>query len=242
MTRQTGNAHPRSVLARSVLAKPALAKPALAVLLFLGASTGATPAPGAPGREAGCPNINPALAISVGANESEFHKNDARVILRGDVTIDQGVLHLAADEVIIEYLQGDTRDIGSQGRVNSLLARGTVKIVCENDRAHGGEAFYNVAGHTIQLTHNVLLVRDDNVLKGESLFIDLDTGHMSIEGGGTPIEGDEAVRTDTRIKAVFTPASPDTEQQSEQNANEPDPATGSQGTASETTPDPEPRQ
>ncbi len=184
----------------------ALKKRTIASLLLVGAVGVAAPAYAAPGAEAGCPNINPELAISVGANESEFLKQETRVILRGDVTIDQGVLHLAADEVTIEYLQGDTRDNGSQGKVNSLLARGTVKIVCENDRAHGGEAFYNVARRTIQLTHDVLLVRKENILKGETLFIDLDTGHMTIEGGGTPMTDSTEIARDTRIKAVFTPA------------------------------------
>ena len=165
-----------------------------------------TPTQAAPGAAAGCPNVNPELAISVGAGESEFLKQDAKVILRGDVTIDQGVLHLAADEVIIEYLQGSTRDKGSQGKVNSLQARGTVKIVCENDRAHGGEAFYDVARRTIRLTRDVLLVREDNILKGETLFIDLDTGRMTIEGGGTPMTDSAQIAADTRIKAVFTPA------------------------------------
>lgn len=164
-----------------------------------------SPALAAAGEAAGCPNVNPELAISVGANASEFRKEAGQVVLQGDVTIDQGVLHLAADEVTIEYLQGETRDIGSQGRVNSLRAVGTVKIVCENDRAHGGEAFYNVAGRTIELTKNVMLVRQDNILKGEKLFINLDTGHMTIEGGGTPLAG---TAKDTRIKAVFTPAPP----------------------------------
>lgn len=195
------------------------APPAFAVLLLVAGSLAAASASAAPGEAAGCPDIDPALAISVGANQSEFHKNEARVILRGDVTIDQGVLHLAADEVTIEYLRGDTRDMGAQGRVNSLLARGTVKIVCQNDRAHGGEAFYDVAGHSIRLTRNVLLVRGGNILKGDSLFIDLDTGHMIIEGGGTPLAAGTADAADTRIKAVFTPAPPRTE-------TEPGPTTG----------------
>lgn len=191
---------------KQALKNLALKTQTIAGLLLAGVVGVATPAYAAPGAAAGCPNINPELAISVGANESEFLKQENRVILRGDVTIDQGVLHLAADEVTIEYLQGDTRDNGSQGKVKSLLARGTVKIVCENDRAHGGEAFYNVARRTIQLTHDVLLVRKDNILKGETLFIDLDTGHMTIEGGGTPMTDGTQIARDTRIKAVFTPA------------------------------------
>lgn len=182
------------------------------VLITAGLATTA-PALAAPGEEAGCPNVNPELAISVGANASEFRKEAAQVILQGDVTIDQGVLHLAADEVTIEYMQGETRDIGSQGRVNSLRAVGTVKIVCENDRAHGGEALYNVAGRTIKLTKNVMLVRGDNILKGETLFINLDTGHMTIEGGGMSAADDAQPGGDTRIKAVFTPAPPQEEPQ-----------------------------
>lgn len=185
--------------------KTAQSKISRALVLIAAGFAIAPAALAAPGEAAGCPNVNPELAITVGANASEFRKEAGQVALQGDVTIDQGVLHLAADEVIIEYLQGDTRDKGSQGRVNSLRAVGTVKIVCENDRAHGGEAFYNVAGRTIELTKNVMLVREGNILKGETLFINLDTGHMTIEGGGTPPSGTDG---DTRIKAVFTPASP----------------------------------
>lgn len=192
--------------------RPLKSTVAKALVLICSTLTAAPSALAAPGEAAGCPNVNPDLAISVGANASEFQKDAARVILQGDVTIDQGVLHLAADEVIIEYMQGDTRDIGSQGRVNSLRALGTVKIVCENDRAHGGEAVYNVAARTIKLTRNVLLVRGDNILKGETLFINLDTGHMTIEGGGTSLNdavaGEQPANQDTRIKAVFTPARP----------------------------------
>lgn len=197
----------KKVFAKRILKGLSLKRRGIAGMLLF--TIAGTPAHAAPGPEAGCPNINPELAISVGANESEFLKEEARVILRGDVTIDQGVLHLAADEVTIEYLQGDTRDNGTQGKVNSLLARGTVKIVCESDRAHGGEAFYNVSRRTIQLTHNVLLVRDSNILKGETLFIDLDTGHMTIEGGGTLMTDSTEIARDTRIKAVFTPAAKD---------------------------------
>lgn len=167
----------------------------------------------APGEAAGCPNVNPELEISVAARASEFHKEEAKVVLQGDVTIDQGVLHLAADEVTIEYRQGDTRDLGSQGKVNALKATGTVKIVCENDRAHGGEALYDVPGRTITLTRDVLLVRGDNILKGQKLFIDLATGHMSIEGGGKPVTAETPdgmiVNGDTRIKAIFTPVTQD---------------------------------
>lgn len=191
------------------MTNPARICTALLTALVASSLGGASPVLAAPGQKAGCPNINPELAISVAANESEFHKQEAKVILRGDVTIDQGVLHLAADEVTIEYLQGDTRDKGSQGQVNSLHALGTVKIECEGDRAHGGEAFYNVAQRTIKLSRDVLLVRRDNILKGDTLFIDLDTGNTTIEGGGTEVTGTPTAKSDTRIKAVFSPAAKD---------------------------------
>jgi lipopolysaccharide export system protein LptA len=170
----------------------------LAALALL---TSTTIAHSAPGEQAGCPNVDPTLPISVAADASEFQKNESRVVLNGSVTIQQGVLNLYADEVVISYMSGDTRDLGSQGTVRSLVATGTVKVECEGDRAHGRKAFYNIAQHNIELTGDVLLVRGNNVLKGEKLYIDLDTGNTAIEGG----QAAGAKPTDTRIKAVFTP-------------------------------------
>jgi len=155
-----------------------------------------------PGSEAGCPNVNPGLPISVAADQSEFQKLQSRVLLTGSVTIEQGVLTLFADRVTINYQSGDTRDMGTQGTISSLLAEGTVKVECEGDRAHGRKALYDVANKDITLTGDVLLVRGDNVLKGEKLTIDLATGNTAIEGGAALV-GQE--KKDTRIKAVFTP-------------------------------------
>jgi lipopolysaccharide export system protein LptA len=199
---------PVKIFVRTILKSASIAS-----AIALACLPGFTSAAAAPGVAAGCPNVNPELEISVAARVSEFHKEEARVVLQGDVTIDQGVLHLAADEVTIEYRRGDTRDLGTQGKVNALKATGTVKIVCENDRAHGGEALYDVPGRTITLTHDVLLVRGGNILKGQKLFIDLATGHMSIEGGGKPVTAETpdgmVVNGDTRIKAIFTPVTQD---------------------------------
>lgn len=188
---------------------------ALAVATSFGALVlaGGQSALAAPGTAAGCPNIDPGLSITVGADSSEFQKKDNRVLLKGSVTITQGVLTLFADQVTINYHSGDTRDKGTQGTITSLLAEGTVKFVCENDRAHAREALYDVAKHQIKMTGNVLLVRDENILKGEALYIDLDTGNTTIEGG-TEAEVTPETRKDTRIKAVFTPSdSPEPEEE-----------------------------
>lgn len=156
-----------------------------------------------PGSEASCPNVNPSLPIAVAADQSEFQKLQSRVLLTGSVTVEQGVLTLFADRVTINYQSGDTRDMGTQGTISSLLAEGTVKVECEGDRAHGRKAVYNVAGKDITLTGDVLLVRGQNILKGEKLTIDLATGNTAIEGGGAALA--EKDKKDTRIKAIFTP-------------------------------------
>lgn len=151
----------------------------------------------------GCPNVDPTLPIAVGADQSDFQKRKAEVVLKGNVTITQGVLNLFADVVTIKYHSGDTRDMGTQGTISSLEASGTVKVECEGDRAHGRLATYDVAAKTITLTGDVLLVRDDNILKGDTLVLDLATGNSSISGGGATLS--EGETRDTRIKAVFTP-------------------------------------
>ena len=93
--------------------------------------------------------------------------------------------------------------MGTQGTISSLRAEGTVKVECEGDRAHGRVAVYHVGNKEITLTGDVLLVRGDNVLKGEKLTIDLATGNTAIEGGGAVLTGEE--KKDTRVRAVFSP-------------------------------------
>ena len=125
-----------------------------------------------------------AIPIAVAADESEFQKNESRVVLEGSVAITQGVLTLFADEVTVNYHSGDTRDKGTQGTITSLVAKGTVKFECEGDRAHGCVAVYDVSQHHIKLTGDVLLVRDNNILKGETLFIDARC--MTMASGTSP--------------------------------------------------------
>ena len=41
-----------------------------------------------PGAAAGCPNVDPTLPISVGAEQSDFQKLESRVLLKGSVIIE----------------------------------------------------------------------------------------------------------------------------------------------------------
>ena len=54
---------------------------------------------------------------------------------------------------------------------------------------------------TAILTGNVVLTQGENVLHGERLVMDLDTGHSRLEGAIGPTDRTE----DGRVKAIFNP-------------------------------------
>ncbi len=157
---------------------------------------------------AGCPGVGAEEKIEIAADQSEFRQKEKTVILSGAVDVHQGALNVQANEIVLNYEpnEGQAESDSQTGTVSSLLATGSVRIECNNERARGQRAYYDVAQRTIELTGNVFLTREGNILQGERLNIDLNSGRSRIVGITSSKPSDD---NDGRVKAIFQTPSED---------------------------------
>ncbi|MFV0474753.1 MAG: lipopolysaccharide transport periplasmic protein LptA [Pikeienuella sp.] len=131
--------------------------------------------------------------IEIAADSLEVREGEKVAVFRGGVVAGQGTLRLTAEELKVDYGDGGA----GEGQIRRLEARGKVFIANEAETAAGEFAEYDVAAGRIRMTGAVTLTQGGNVVKGEALSINLDSGEGRIDGGGG------------RVKSVFTPAPAD---------------------------------
>ncbi|WP_340109365.1 lipopolysaccharide transport periplasmic protein LptA [Pikeienuella sp. HZG-20] len=128
--------------------------------------------------------------IEIAADSLEVREGEKIAIFRGDVVAGQGTLRLTADELTVNYGDGGA----GSGQIRRLEARGDVFLANEAETAAGDFAEYDVAAGTIRMTGGVTLTQGGNVVRGETLSIDLNSGEGRVGGGGG------------RVKSVFEPS------------------------------------
>jgi len=138
--------------------------------------------------------------IEITADELEVRQNENVATFRGQVDAVQGTLTLSADALDVFY-GGDGAAVeeaaGAEalGDIRRVVARGNVVIASPRETANGSEGVYDVRTGEITLTGDVVLTRDDNVLRGNRLDIDLASGVSRLRA-----EGEQG-----RVRAVFSP-------------------------------------
>ncbi|TNE59634.1 MAG: hypothetical protein EP340_02220 [Alphaproteobacteria bacterium] len=171
---------------------------ALALLLALSAAPVVAQDAGL--ETAGCPSVLPDTEIDITADQSEFQQQEKLVFLKGSVDVTQGPLRVRADAIKLSYEPANTQaETEYKGVVTSLLATGNVRIDCNGERATGTSAEYNVPERKIELTGDVMLSREGNILAGDRLHIDLNTGASRIFGSRAVTGKSD----DGRVRAIF---------------------------------------
>jgi len=138
---------------------------------------------------------------------------------RGDVKAVQGTTTLRAAELIVHYVGGGDKLAGQDGgaipvasqaadqkaeggqqtQISKIEARGSVVITSEDDQTTTSDwALYDVPAQLVTVGGNVVLTQDQNVLKGDRLVINLQTGESRFENTGNAAAGG-------RIRALFMP-------------------------------------
>lgn len=85
-------------------------------------------------------------------------------------------MRLAADTVTVEYAED------GQNRIRSLHARGNVTLVSGPDAAEAAEAVYDVETGNVTMTGQVVLTQGQNVLTGNNMTVNLETGTAQVQG------------------------------------------------------------
>lgn len=131
------------------------------------------------GSMAGAQNIagfNSSQPVNYAADRIELQDRQNRVVLTGDVVIQQGDLRLTAARTTVAYT-----DTGSL-QIQRIDATGGVTVVRGSERASGASGVYDFNRRVIVLAGGVALRRGNDTLNGGRLVIDLNTGLSSVDG------------------------------------------------------------
>jgi lipopolysaccharide export system protein LptA len=172
---------------------------ALAALALIGAL--ALGGGAARAQSAAAPGHDPSLPIEITADSLEIQREQSLAVFRGDVLAIQGEMHLRAQTLVVHYLEDETREEGTT--ISQIDASGEVFVSSPSETARGDVGIYDVEAGIIDLTGAVVLTRGENVVKGNHLVMDLNTGYSRMESAGGA-DGE-------RVKSIFVPEQKDGE-------------------------------
>jgi len=171
---------------------------------LLGAALALAPNPAAPAQE-------PAPAARSGGSEEPIEITSDKLVLEqnqriatftGNVDAIQGDTALRTDLLRVFYTSEEERQAsGSQQTVRLLEAEGNVIITQPGETAEGDNGTYDLAAGKMVLLGNVVLTRGKNVVKGDRLDVDRNTGVSVVSVNQA---ANEAGRKD-RVRALFVP-------------------------------------
>jgi lipopolysaccharide export system protein LptA len=151
------------------------------------------------GSQAGAQGIagfNSDQPVNYAADRIELQDKQNRVILSGNVVVNQGDLRLTAARATVAY----TNNNGVQ--IQRMDATGGVVVTRGNERASGAAGVYDFNRRVIVLSGGVHLLRGTDTLNGGRLTMDLKSGLSTVDGGGGPAPGTSS--SSGRVSGTFT--------------------------------------
>lgn len=139
--------------------------------------------------------------VEISSDALDVDQEASQAIFRGNVIARQGGINMRADRMIVHYKSSG----GETKGVSRIEADGNVIFTNPTDTARGSAAVYDVDKQTLDLTGNVLLTRDKNVLKGTRLNYNLETGRSVLTAGGSTVSGQG--QGGGRVHGLFVPGS-----------------------------------
>jgi lipopolysaccharide export system protein LptA len=141
--------------------------------------------------------------VSYSANNLEYFDAERRLVLVGDVDIVQNDARLRADRITL-FFSGTSgapatpggaaqQGLGS-GDIERMIAEGEVYYIRPSQDARGDRAEYNVAQDSVTFTGNVIVMSEENVIRGNTLVLQIGSRRTSIRPGAGQ-----------RVRGVFVP-------------------------------------
>ncbi|MCE7998344.1 MAG: lipopolysaccharide transport periplasmic protein LptA [Rhodobiaceae bacterium] len=150
---------------------------------------------------------DPDAPIEIEADTLEVEQNAQTATFIGNVVAVQGTIRLRADRLIVTYAQkADGAPAGSDGtggtEITRIDAKSNVHVMSEDDQSASGDwALYMVANETITMGDTVVLRQGENVIRGQRLNIDLNSGQARVEGGVTATDTENG--GSGRVRGLF---------------------------------------
>ncbi len=158
--------------------------------VFSAAAFGAFAAAQSPNAALGIDSKQP---IAVNADNFVADLNSETGLYTGNVIVTQGSIRLHADRVKVS---------APGGKASRMEADGHVVVDSPSGQAIGDTGVYEVAEQILRLKGNVVLTKDENVMRGSDLEVSMATGMARLTGGGAAIPNQPT----GRVQGLFTPA------------------------------------
>lgn len=125
--------------------------------------------------------------ISVDAARCEAFQREDRVVCTGDVMVAQGPALLTAEKMTITFFPG-TQDF------RRIEGEGGLRYASGQDAISGTQGTFDADTSTITVTGDVVVVQGEQVITGDRLVYDTESGALSFSAGGSG-----------RVRGLFTP-------------------------------------
>lgn len=129
--------------------------------------------------------------ISYSADNLEYMDGNRQLVLTGNVDVVQNDSRLQSDKLTLYFSQGASggNALGT-GDISRIVAEGQVYYVRPDQKARGDRAVYETATDSVTFTGNVVVASDENVIRGETLVLEISGGRTTIRpGGGARVQG-----------------------------------------------------
>jgi len=133
--------------------------------------------------------------IDIQADELEIKQNENVAIFSGKVNVVQGNLTLKAARLVVEYLSTGKKN-EEKREISKLNATGGVIVTNDTQSVTGDWATMDVKKNTIIMGDNVVITQDGNVIRGNKVLVDLNSGYSRIISSS---------KTGGRVRAIFKP-------------------------------------
>ncbi|MEP5937818.1 MAG: LptA/OstA family protein [Erythrobacter sp.] len=133
--------------------------------------------------------------VEYAADRIELQDIQNRVVLTGNVDIQQAGLRVRAARTLVNF--SDSEELSIQ----QITASGGVRVSRGNEAATGDVAVYDFNRRIITMAGNVQLKRGGDTLSGGRLVIDLRSGVSSVDGRAS---GTGSTDSDGRVTGSFS--------------------------------------
>lgn len=133
--------------------------------------------------------------ISYSADNLEYTDNQRQLVLTGNVDVVQNDSRLQSDKLTLFFKAGAQNTGGGAnalgtGDIERIIAEGQVYYVRPDQKARGDRAVYDTASDSVTFTGNVVVASDENVIRGDTLVLQIGGGRTTITpGNGRRVQG-----------------------------------------------------
>lgn len=136
--------------------------------------------------------------VQIKAQTFEVRDKENVAVFTGNVHVVQGDTTIRCKSLIVSYLSGSSPPgaaraaqpgPGANSQISKLEARGGVVVIQKDQTATGENGVYDMRTKVVTLTGNVVVSQGGNVMRGDRMVVDLNSGVSRIESGKSrPVE------------------------------------------------------